>query len=276
MEIYIFLLCYNESVLLPHTIAHYRAYMPNCNIIIYDNMSTDNSVAIATSLGCHIIEFKSNGRMDDYIHCKIKNTCWNNIKNGWIICADMDEWLCITDDELYNEYLHGTTILKTKGINMAGNSNNLLLDDINLHSLNKGVYCNMFSKSCCFLASEIKSVKYSIGAHTAIFTGNIKYSKTKYINKHMDFLGLPYYLNKKKNRNHRASILNFNKKNFMTNFNNFGLKYVFWYSSSAEYHKFRFLSFIKESKPILEINLINNKIIEDFMEMLITALNINV
>ena len=267
MDIYIFLLCYNESVLLPHTIAHYRAYMPNCNIIIYDNMSTDNSVAIAKSLGCHIIEFNSNGRMDDYIHLKIKNTCWHNITNGWIICADMDEWLCITDDELYNEYLNGTTILKTKGINMVGDSKNILLDDINLHSLDKGVYCSMFSKKCCFFTPKIKSVTYSVGAHTAIFTGDIKYSKKNYINKHMNFLGLPYYLNKKKNRNYRATILDFNIKNFMTNLNNMG-NHIFWYSSNMKFHEVIYLLSVKKSKKI-ELNA-DNKIIEDFMEMLIT------
>jgi len=263
MDVYIFLLCYNESVLLPHTIQHYRNYIPNCIITIYDNMSTDNSVEIAKSLGCYVIYFESNG-LNDIKQSNIKNTCFQHVKNGWIICADMDEWLCITTDELYNEYLNGTTILNIKGVNMIGTSKSLLLDDINLHALNKGVNYSFESKKMCFLVPSIKSVKYSLGAHSAKFNGDIKYSKKIYINKHMECLGLNYYLNKKINRNKRTSIKK--SDNLKISFMNIFIKNIL-YSSNLNNHKKTYLNFCKKSKNINESN--DKKIIELFIRLFI-------
>ena len=43
----IFLLCYNESTLLPHTIRHYMRWLPNARMVVLDNESADNSRQIA-------------------------------------------------------------------------------------------------------------------------------------------------------------------------------------------------------------------------------------
>ena len=130
MNVSLFLLCYNESALLPHTIKHYRKYLPNCSITIYDNESTDNSVELAKSLGCNVISWNSNNIIDDFKYVKIKNNCWNTVTCGWVIVADMDEFLCVTDQDLLKETNNGVSLLTIKGVNMIGESSKIDLTDI--------------------------------------------------------------------------------------------------------------------------------------------------
>jgi len=202
----IFLLCFNESRILPQTIAHYRKYIPSCKITIYDNESTDNSVEIAKSLNCNVIVWSSNNINDEQKKINIRNACWKNIKTGWIIMADMDEWICISEKELNNERKKGTSILKIKGLDMVGESNSIDLSDINLHSINKYIENKEESKNICFLRDKIKMMNFGPGSHTCKPIGNIKYSSKIYFNKHMSSLGLPFLIDKMINRYKRSAL----------------------------------------------------------------------
>jgi len=208
LPVNIFILCYNESVLLPHTITHYRSYLPGCNITIYDNESTDNSVEIAKLYGCNIISWNSNNELNEYIQTNIKNNCWKEINNGWIIMIDMDEWLCVTLEDLKKEQEEGTCILSIKGYDMMPESSCIDLTDVNLHCVDKGEYNKVEDKSLCFYRNAIQEINYGLGAHNShpIKKENciIKYSSNEYINKHMSCLGLPFYINKMVERNKRS------------------------------------------------------------------------
>jgi len=196
MKIRVFLLCYNESALLPHTIKHYKKYLPSCKITIYDNKSTDNSVEIAKNLGCSVISWNSSNILNEHIQTKIKNNCWKIFNNGWIIIADMDEFLCITEEQLFYEKKRGTTILKTKGVEMIGESKTIDLTDINLQKINKYVENKRESKNLCFFRQKIKEMNYDKGAHNCDPKGFIKYSTITYYIKHMSYLGLKFITNK--------------------------------------------------------------------------------
>jgi hypothetical protein len=181
--------------------------MPSCNIIIYDNESTDGSVELATSLGCSIHSWSSNNIIDDYKYITIKNNCWKNIKNGWIIVADMDEWLCITENELEKERKNGTTILQVRGINIIGTSQTADLSDVD-----PSLFQHYFehwpeSKRLCFLREKIEEMSYKLGAHFCNPKGNITYSSTIYNNKHMHYMGLPFVLDKMKKRHERSQAM---------------------------------------------------------------------
>jgi len=134
----------------------------------------------------------------------IKNNCWKDIKSGWIIMADMDEYLCVTEPELLEEMNRGTSVLSVRGIDMIGESLRVDLSDIDLQNINKYRECPSESKNICFLRDKVKEMNYALGAHTCDPKGKIKFSDKKYLNKHMNFLGLAYYTNKSKSRHARS------------------------------------------------------------------------
>lgn len=198
--LHLYLLCYNESILIQDTIDHYLSRFSKIKISILDNESTDNSVEIAASKGCNILSWSSTG-IDDNQYIKFKNNIWKNVlsreeEDIWIIVADMDEWLSITEQELQSENDRGITVISTLGYNMTGNSNKEDLTDIDLHSLENGFYWPDENKSICFKRSAIQEMNYAIGAHTCKPIGNVVYSERKYILKHMEPLGLPFMLHK--------------------------------------------------------------------------------
>ena len=220
MKTTIFLLCFNEEVLITHTIKHYKSCLPNATIIIYDNYSTDNSVNIAREHGCKIVFWDSNNEINDYRYLKIKNNCWKIVKDGWVIVADMDEWLCVTEEDLLEEQNNNTSLLSIKGYDMIGESKTESLTDINLFDIKRAVNCPGESKSLCFYRPAIREINYSLGAHHCRpvffpnkYTMSLKtlYSKKTYMNKHMNYLGLKYIIQKMIKRYERSHKMRKNK-----------------------------------------------------------------
>jgi hypothetical protein len=169
-----------------------------------DNNSTDNSVEIAKSLGCTVVSFDSSNKQNEFVQADIKNNCWKHVQDGWVIVVDMDEWLCATEEELIIEDIHQNSILTVKGMDMIGESNSQTLNDINLHDIKKCKHNHNEDKQICFLRNKISEMNYSLGAHQCKPVGNVKYSGKVFINKHMNFLGLYFLINKMNERYKRT------------------------------------------------------------------------
>ena len=214
---HIFILCHNEQTLIEQTLIHYRTNFPTSSIIIFDNDSTDHSVSIALKYKCKVFTWNSHC-IDDEKFIRIKNNCWKMIPdNEWVIMIDMDEWLCITESELMEEDAAGTTLLNVEGCNMIGNSEKVDLSDINLHEIRQGVRnWKWESKRLCFKKGPIKEMNYHHGAHECSPVGNIVYSQKTYINKHMEYLGLPFIIDKFKKRHRRVNHAFFHKPTHYT------------------------------------------------------------
>ena len=196
---YVFLLCYNEEILIQETINHYKKFIPNCKITFIDNKSTDKSVDIAKKNGCNIISWSEGDEIVEYKYTEFKNNIWKNINDGWIIIGYIDEWLCVTNEQLELEKKKGTTFLDTHGYHMISNSKCPLLSDIDLHSINEGVYWRF--KPMCFLRPQIKETNFNNGVFNHNVKGKFIKSSKKYFFKHMGgYMGYEFYKNKTINR----------------------------------------------------------------------------
>ena len=196
MSLHVYLLCHNEAVLLPHTIEHYRRRVPGVTFTILDNESDDRSVAIARQLGCTVQSFATGDKLNDDVLRDLKNSAWHERTEGWVIVADMDEWLCVTANDLNREARAGTTVLKVEGWNVVGDSANVQLTDIDLHALNTGALHTYESKSICFRRPQITAMNYNAGAHRSAPEGTVRRSRKTYRLKHMNWLGSAFVVRK--------------------------------------------------------------------------------
>jgi hypothetical protein len=200
MSLHVYLLCHNEEVLLPHAIEHYRRRVPHATFTILDNESDDRSVAIAKELGCSVATFRTGGKIDDVMLRDLKNDVWREITEGWVIVADMDEWLCVTAKDLDREQRSGTTILKTFGWNVFGDSKSPTLDDIDLHTLSTGNPHPPESKAICFRRPQITEMNYEFGGHACAPKGTVRWSATTYQLKHIAWPGEAFMVQKHQSR----------------------------------------------------------------------------
>ena len=204
MTLHVYLVCHNEEVLLPHAIEHYRRRVPGVTFTILDNESDDRSIAIARELGCAVQTFSTGGKIDDVVMRDLKNDVWKHIADGWVIVADMDEWLCVTADDLAREERSGTTILRTLGLNVFGDSRSPTLDDIDLHALNTGRPWPPESKAICFRRPQITAINYEFGAHVSAPKGTVHWSRLTYPLKHIAWPGRAFQIHKHQTRYRRG------------------------------------------------------------------------
>ena len=183
----VYCICFNEEVILPFFIKHYRKCFPNCKIVVYDNESTDNSVKIALEADCEVISYNTNNQLSDNKYLEIKNNCWKNVNTPWVLVCDCDEWLCINENQLKSEQEKGATLISSEGYNMCNKEN---LTD--LQEIKYGIRSTQYDKILCFNRKQISQINYSPGGHSVNPVGKIVYSENKYIMKHIKFFDEDY------------------------------------------------------------------------------------
>lgn len=206
----IYILCFNEEIMIERTINHYKKKFPSAKIIILDNYSTDASRDIATENGCEVRFIDTQGSQDEVILKNIRNTIWDEVEEGWVIMCDMDEWLDADEEDLAREEAQGVNVLEVRGYDMVGDSTTIALSDIDLDTVQRGVYKQNMSKRVCFRRPDIQSMRYGIGMHTndpLVAPGHtLKFSTRQYVLRHMYYLGLNYLIDKHRRRYERNEL----------------------------------------------------------------------
>lgn len=182
----IFTLTYNEELMLPYFIKHYRERFPNCKIVVYDNESTDSTVEIALLNGCHVKPYSTNNQLSDLTYLAIKNSCWKD-ETGWVIVADCDEFLDIDAISLLDHDAH--SIISVEAYNMVNHNN-----DFDIDNIKHGVRSTSYDKAYCFNASKIKEINYNAGCHTCNPVGDVKYSDSVCYAYHYKYVNLEYMI----------------------------------------------------------------------------------
>lgn len=179
----IFVRTYNSETTLPFFIKFYRTRFNNCQIVIYDNESIDNTISIAKKFDCEVHTYCTNGILDLNAGRNIKNKCWKEAKTDWVLVCDADEMLDINQEQLQKENELGTTIISSEGYQMVN-----MVDNLDLDNICYGYRDSIYDKIILFNKQKISEMNYTVGCHICSPTGEIKYSHSKYRMYHYHFL----------------------------------------------------------------------------------------
>ena len=170
----IYTISFNEELILEFMIRHYRSRFPACQIVVFDNESTDRTAAIAQDNGCIVIPHKTNGKFYDSGQIRVKNNCWKSATTDWVLVCDTDELLDIDEHEL-RRIESSTTIVRSIGYNMIN-----MRDDYDLDSMTHGSQCHLYSKNYLFNRIAISEINYGAGAHASHPIGDVRPSAVAY------------------------------------------------------------------------------------------------
>ena len=167
----IYTITYNEELLIQFMIDHYRERFQDCRIVIYDNISTDNTVKIALANRCEVIPYDTNGQLQDSRYLEIKNNCWKDAKTDWVLVSDLDELVDINEAELKTEEHNGTSMIRCDFYDMVN-----MEDNLDIAGMKYGVKGDVPGKFFLFNKKCISEINYGPGAHVCNPIGTIRYS----------------------------------------------------------------------------------------------------
>ena len=170
MKIWVYSVCWNESMFLPFYLRHYSSFANK--IIIYDQYSDDGSRSIASQNKLvEIRDYNVDGIHEPSV-TRLYDNCYHEArgKADWVILCDIDEIIydpyIVTKLREYQDM--GMTLASVVGYTMLHNE--LPHDNRKqvYRTYKQGVRDTVFDKKCVF--SPKLDVDYDPGRHTAKFS----------------------------------------------------------------------------------------------------------
>lgn len=159
-KIEIHIITYNEQVMLPFTIKHYRKMFGDPKFIVHDNGSNDDTVMLAKLAGAEVVPFNTSG-MNDTVHAQIKSQAAMSATSDWVLCIDADEECFVNDNDLYDLERRDINIVEFEGWN--------IFDQVERPeniTEPKGVLCTAYSKPVLIKTGVFEHIGFAAGAHS--------------------------------------------------------------------------------------------------------------
>lgn len=175
----------NEELNLPSCLEKLERFD---QIIVVDSGSTDETIAIATTMGAEVLQFQWNGKFPKKRNWTLKN---GNIKNEWVLFLDADEFV--------SDYFIDEIAIKIKDLNYNG----FTIQFQNYFMGKKLKYGYGFKKSALFRKSKgtYEKIDEDLWSHLdmevhehPIIEGKVGVINTKVA--HKDFKNLDHYIAK--------------------------------------------------------------------------------
>tara|TARA_R110002020_G_scaffold474816_1_gene707610 strand:- start:56614 stop:57924 length:1311 start_codon:yes stop_codon:yes gene_type:complete len=221
MKIKVYAICWNEQIIAPHFLKHYKKITDD--ITIYDNNSTDKTCEILA--GLDIRKYDTGEKIRDDVYREIKENAWRECKDlggyDWVIICDMDEFIYCEDlkGALDKAHKQGYSLIKPTGYCMIGEERLIPNPTDTLYNkITKGCIDNNYSKICIINPNKVEEMNYSIGCHRATPKFEGRLLETNFIKLlHFNFLSLQYAIDRYAIYKDRLSDINI-QQNWATHY----------------------------------------------------------
>lgn len=167
MNVDVHLLSFNEAEILPYTLRHYQRFASR--ILVHDGRSTDGTREVIAQTGATLVDWDTQGMLNDALARELKNTCWHGTDADWVIAADADELIYFPSgaEETLGLYeLAEVAIAKPHGWEMCSdvfpNGDGQIYDYVKLGASDERWY----SKPILFSPRRVARLSFTSGAHT--------------------------------------------------------------------------------------------------------------